>query len=297
MEDFLIRRIKFSTFAIGIRNYTRNSVDIIGSGFYYDTRGYFLSAGHVLRKVKEIQKENEISSIKSEMVTINTDSVDNRFVVKAYKIEDILLPETPKEVTNPTAPIISDLGIGRIKQETEKRPFLKIKQAPDFTEPHIHVGEEVVLCGYPAGEQSLSFTVDRFQGLRFSPVMQFGHISALLPSDDSIPYGIQTDILSTGGSSGSSIVSIKTGEVVAIAQKIIVTYAEVNVPEKAQRKTRMPEKLQGFAHIGLIYGDSFNMFNKVPDMTKDDFSKGIGGVTSPTYTQGHVRPEYRLHRD
>ena len=53
INDVVARRIKFSTVATGIRNYTKNYVDIIGSGFFYDTRGYLFSAGHVLRRVKK----------------------------------------------------------------------------------------------------------------------------------------------------------------------------------------------------------------------------------------------------
>ena len=130
-------------------------------------------------------------------------------------------------------------------------------------------------------------------GYRFSPVMQFGHIAALMPSDESLPYGIQTDIPSTGGSSGSPIVSIETGEVVGLAQNIILTYAAVNVPVKAQKRVRMPDRLDGFAHIGIVYGDSFHRLADIPNLTKDDFSKGIEQMSKSTLTKAFVRPEFR----
>jgi S1-C subfamily serine protease len=293
INDVIARRIKFSTVAIGIRNYTKNFVDIIGSGFYYDTRGYLFSAGHVLRSARKIQTSYRLKNHESEIVAINNHIRDgNKVTVEADKIEfdDILLPSIPTQIQNPTAPVIPDLGIAKVQKQRDQYPFLKIRTT-DVLEKPIDMGEEVVLCGYPAGEQSLSLQVTKDVGLRFSPVMQFGHIAALLPSDDSIPYGLQTDILSTGGSSGSAIVSVETGEVLAIAQKIIVTYAGVDVPEKAQKKARLPEQLSGFAHVGIVWGDSFNMFSDVVNMTEDDFSKGINGFSKKSHTKGFVRSE------
>lgn len=295
INDVTIRRIKFSTVAIGVRNYTKSHVDVIGSGFFYDTRGYLLSAGHVLRKVRKIQKHYELKNQKSEIVAMNNTIQDgNAIVLEADKIEynDILLPTIPTRVTSPTAPAIPDLGIAKVKPGRKKYPFLKIRKNISV-ENMIDIGHEVVLCGYPAGEQSLSLKVTKDMGLRFSPVMQFGHIAALLPFDDVIPYGIQTDILSTGGSSGSPIVSIETGEVMSIAQKIIVTYAGVDIPEKAQKKARLPDTLDGFAHIGIVWGDSFNMFSDVVNMTAKNFSDGINGFANYNYTRAHVRPEFQ----
>jgi len=295
INDVVMRRIKFSTVAIGVRNYTKNHVDVIGSGFFYDTRGYLLSAGHVLRQVRKIQKHYELKNQKSEIVAMNNTIQDgNAIVLEADKIEydDILLPSIPTEVTSPTTPAIPDLGIAKVIPGRKKYPFLKIKKDVSF-DNMVDIGHEVVLCGYPAGEQSLSLKVTKDVGLRFSPVMQFGHIAALLPFDDVIPYGIQTDILSTGGSSGSPIVSVDTGEVMSIAQKIIVTYAGVDVPEKAQKKTRLPDTLHGFAHVGIVWGDSFNMFYDVVNMTGEDFSKGINGFANYNHTKASIRPEFR----
>jgi len=64
INDVIVRRIKFSTVAIGVRNYTKSHVDVIGSGFFYDKRGYLLSAGHVLREVRKIQKHYELKNQK-----------------------------------------------------------------------------------------------------------------------------------------------------------------------------------------------------------------------------------------
>lgn len=48
-----------------------------------------------------------------------------------------------------------------------------------------------------------------------NPIIQFGHIVGLMPYDESsAPWGIQTDIVAVGGSSGSPIVDPNNGEVI-----------------------------------------------------------------------------------
>ena len=99
-----------------------------------------------------------------------------------------------------------DLDISIIKLDVgndSSLPFLQIK------EPSIlNLYSEIALCGYPSGESSFSFKGNStISSTRFSPVMQFGRISGLMPVDVSTnPYAIQTDIIGTAGSSGSPIV-------------------------------------------------------------------------------------------
>lgn len=294
MDQVLVRKIKWSTVGIGVHNYTDNDIMMIGSGFYYDTRGYLMSAAHVLRSVEKINDSLKLKNKESKIIATNLNVIDgDKVALQEDEIEEILLPAIKTEIDHPTAPVLFDVGLGKIIPSRTKYPFLKIKQIVDLTEPHLDVGHEVVMCGYPAGNESLSLKIDAIHGYRFSPVMQFGHISALLPSDDMIPYGIQTDILATGGSSGSPLVSIETGEVIGLAQKIISTYAAVSVPEKAQRKARMPDKLEGFAHLGIVYGDAYHMIADIPNLTKDNFEDGAKGISRSTYSKVFVRPEFR----
>lgn len=293
MDQVLVRQIKWSTVGIGVHNYTDNDIIMVGSGFYYDTRGYLMSAAHVLRCTEKLNNSLKLKNKKSKMIATNLNVLDgDKAAIQEDEIEKILLPAIKTEIEHPTTPVLFDVGIGKIIPSRSKYPFLKIKQIVDLTAPHLDIGHEVVMCGYPAGEESLSLKIDAYHGYRFSPVMQFGHISALLPSDDAIPYGIQTDILSTGGSSGSPIVSIETGEVIGLAQKIISTYAAVGVPEKAQHRVKMPDKLEGFAHIGIVYGDSYHMLGDIPNLTKDSFEDGDKGISHASYSKVFVRPEF-----
>lgn len=55
-----------------------------------------------------------------------------------------------------------------------------------------------------------------------------------MPIDESQnPYGIQTDIIGTVGSSGSAIINADTGVVLGIAQKILP--AEISIPEQTAK--------------------------------------------------------------
>jgi len=293
MNQITIRRIKFSTVGIGVHNYTKNEIHLIGSGFYYDTRGYLMSAGHVLKYAQEITKILKERKQKVKIISINLNILDlNKIAVEEDEIELILYPVNPKHQVNPTRPLMFDIGIGKIKPSREKYPFLKIRkpQKNEKQEPG-QMGESVVICGYPAGEESLSFKIDLEHGFRFSPIMQFGKLGAFLPFDDGLHYGIQTDILSTGGSSGSPIVSLENGEVLGIAQKIIPAFASVEVPDKAQKRVRMPPMLTGYAKVGIVYGDSFNMIANIVNLTKDRFDKDLDLSSHSEYTRVFLRPE------
>lgn len=294
MNQITVRRIKFSTVGIAVHNYTDNKVTIIGSGFFYDTRGYLMTAGHVLRSAEKLKKYEISKKKNSKIIATSLNVLDgDKIAVEEDEIDVMLLPDIKTVIEHPTTPVIFDVGIAKVVPSRNKYAFLKIKKIPDTTEPHIEVGEEVVICGYPAGEQSLSLKIGVHTGYRFSPVMQFGHIASLMPFDETIPYGIQTDIVSTGGSSGSPIVLKETGEVVGLAQKIIVTYSAVDVPAKAQKKTRLPNILEGFAHIGIVYGDSFHRIADIVNLTKKDFSEGAFKSSHTSYSKTFVRPDFR----
>jgi hypothetical protein len=55
----------------------------------------------------------------------------------------------------------------------------------------------MVMCGYPSGDESLDIFM-RYRGLRVRHIIQFGHITGLMPTDDvMIPWGVQTNIMGT----------------------------------------------------------------------------------------------------
>ena len=132
-----------------------------------------------------------------------------------------------------------NISIGRIEGVYGNLPHLKFKEPKK-----LEVFDEILICGYPGGP--LSFNVRNLDsGFKTSPIIQKGMISSLMPTDNTKnPVGIQTDIIATGGSSGSPIVRIEDGEVIGIVQQIIPSPVFKN------------GEFMGGAKIGLLWGIS-----------------------------------------
>jgi hypothetical protein len=106
------------------------------------------------------------------------------------------------------------------------------------------------MCGYPGKKRSMSLRNEEHSGIKLQPVIQRGLVSEVLPINNcNYPYGVQTNIVGTGSSSGSPIVD-SNGEVLGIAQGSIFGHTPLNmkiwrniVKEKfTQLKTFMPCK-------------------------------------------------------
>lgn len=110
-----------------------------------------------------------------------------------------------------------DVAVAKLEGEGSK-PLAFLDLSP--TKANLY--EEVAMCGYPQGDVTFSFLNNpNPDGFRLSPIMQLGHVSGFMPHDDVvIPYAIQTDIVGTGGSSGSPIVNM-SGELLGIAQRLV----------------------------------------------------------------------------
>jgi hypothetical protein len=123
-----------------------------------------------------------------------------------------------------------DIGYGIVVNEYQSdiNEFLELKNNDS------NLFDEMCICGYPSGKYTLDIE-KKYTGLRFSPIVQVGKITLFLPSDDvSIPYGIQTDIITGGGSSGSPIVDLNDGEVVGTTQEILLNKSSINLTGKKQ---------------------------------------------------------------
>jgi Trypsin-like peptidase domain len=143
-------------------------------------------------------------------------------------------------------------------------PYLQVRTSK------VELYEEVAMCGYPRGLQSLNFST-AFIGRRLSPVIQFGRVVSLFPVDNSpIPNGFQTDIVGTAGSSGSAIVDLN-GSVVGLA---LVLGADVVVNNRPYT-----------VKIGLVYGLTTNILKVILNkMVPDYFERNIRDTTFPIDT-------------
>lgn len=187
-------------------------------------------------------------------------------------IKAIRLPPV-KEVMGFAGSVDLDIGIGKLDRHSDN--FLHIKEPTQ-----LKLYDEIVICGYPSGRISLVLYRNKLEdgmGIHLRPIIQFGRIAGLMPYDDSNnPWGIQTDIVVMGGSSGSPIMDPSSREVIGMAQQVIATMTTVDkdgMPSNLYELTKGP--LYGIAPIGLAYGVTNQILSPLPNISKNYFEKGL----------------------
>lgn len=259
LSENLIHLIKSATVAIGLVDKGQiQPKEIVGSGFLFDPAGYVMSAGHVAQRCVDLAQKYNVNGTPVEIATFRAIisktinfAVD---VIEKFTVMDLV--KVPQGYVGPTD---LDVVCGKPYTKHSNFPFLKIKNTCEY-----HVSDDIMMCGYPRGEHSLSLTTAKITGMRFSPILQFGKIGGLLPWDsDQFPYALQTDIAGTGGSSGSPILDYE-GNVIAIAQKIIPS---VVLDSK--------DVQIGEAKIGITYGVTSCVFTNFVSTMKKYYDTGI----------------------
>lgn len=227
-----------ATVGVGVA-YEDDPLDIAfeGSGFFISDDGFFFTAQHVLEGCKI--RRNDIKDAEDRETV---DVVYSAFswggkvafnVVPISKRTSVKVKGTDQGYPGPND---LDISVCKIDIRSGRTPFLSV------SESGANIYDEVVICGYPGSNESLSVR-NGSDGLRLSPIAQVGRIGGLLPADGvDKPYAIQTDIVGTIGSSGSPIVSLSDGQVIGVATDIIPTHVTTGLEQT------------GDARIGLTYG-------------------------------------------
>jgi len=267
--------IKTATVAIGLAN--RDTGDIlcsVGTGFFIGGE-YIVSPAHVFSQCIKYntyyrEKGKGIEGVYS---AFNVTSEGEHLQSNTYNVERAIRLPALKEAADFTGSLDLDLGIGKLDHRSDN--FLHIRQPS-----RLKLYEEIAMCGYPSGRISLILYKNNHEdaiGIRLNPVIQFGRIAGLFPSDDnSNPWGIQTDIIAMGGSSGSPIVDPNSGEVLGMAQDVIATMTTIDkygMPPSLYGLTKGP--LYGIAPIGLAYGVSSQILSLLPSIAKKYFEKNL----------------------
>lgn len=223
-----------------------------------------MTAQHVLDDCINWYQFFNRDSIKVEFVSFhireNTDTIN----LDTIPLKIVSRPSRPYGLGEYPGPDDPDIGYA-IPNEKVSVPYLTFKQ-----DAKTSLYDEICITGYPAGGQSLD-PQKKFGGMRFNPVVQFGHISGYMPHDNSpMPYGLQTDIVGTAGSSGSPIVELKTGNVLGFAQRVFTSDINFTIPSLDLTESLRTEKIDasGTAKIGLIYGLTTFQFPDFPDKLK-----------------------------
>ena len=247
----IVKKVKDATVGIGIRVPTEpNPRYVGGSGVFIDPEGYVMTAEHV------------ISNCMQEQANLKAEGIDAKITTLRYAIKDKILTYHYRDLIGgsgiKTKPINGiEYGWDVFLAKTVKKgntPFLKIKKPSK-----LNVMDEIAMCGYPGGDATLTLEPDPTK-LTVGPILQQGRISGLIPHDDlEVTQGIQTDIIGTGGSSGSPLINVEDGLIIGIALQVIGNFYYVLVGEKYVKKE---------INTGLVSGVSNYVLQGLEDTTK-----------------------------
>ena len=267
--------VKDATVAIGLANKdTKDVISSFGTGFFIGGE-YIVSSAHIFSQCIKYNAQNKDMNNGMEGIysAFNITTNGNQLELNTYHIIKAIRLPPVKEVTGFTGSVDLDIGIGKLDRHSDN--FLHIKEPTQ-----LKLYDEIVICGFPSGRISLVLYRNKHEdgmGIHLRPIIQFGRIAGLMPYDDSNnPWGIQTDIVAMGGSSGSPIIDPSSGEVIGMAQQIIATMTTVDkegMPSNLFELTKGP--LYGIAPIGLAYGVTNQILSPLPNICKDYFEKGL----------------------
>jgi len=267
--------VKDATVAIGLANKdTKDVISSFGTGFFIGGE-YIVTSAHIFNQCIKYnaqykEKNNGMEGIYS---AFNITTKDNQLELNTYHIIKAIRLPPVKEVKGFTGSVDLDIGIGKLDCHSDN--FLHIKKATQWK-----LYDEIVICGYPSGRISLVLYRNKHEdgmGIQLRPIIQYGRVAGLMPDDDSNnPWGIQTDIIAMGGSSGSPIIDPSSGEVIGMAQQVIATMTTVDkegMPSNLYELTKGP--LYGIAPIGLAFGVTNQILSPLPNISKNYFENGL----------------------
>jgi len=201
----------------------------------------------------------------------------------------------------PTGSLDLDVVVVDLLAKGDNLPFLQLspKKKPGIL-------NRILMTGYPGGASTFNMG-GNILNLRLSQIVQSGEITALIPTDSApTPQLIQTDIISTGGSSGSPIIDITDYKVLGIAQQVIGGKLEAGVEyddtlyllkkdvdrdktksddgiknnyELIETETKKRATVFGKVGVGAVIALSNNMLRGLPKLVSE-MKKGNTNVTN-----------------
>lgn len=285
MNPELISNIKQACVGIGIlKQASEKELEILGvggTGFIVDNEGFVVTANHVIQglneKITELKKDAKEGE-KFGIAGIAVQPEDGKVkLFPRWMKERVVIDLQPG--SQYTGDEDFDVAIGRMIGKIDDLKTIEIKK-PTM----MNVFDEILMCGYPGGTTTFHHT--NKGGMRFSSVLQKGVISGFLPADNTKrQVGIQTDIVATGGSSGSPIIDKESLQVIGIQQKVIG--AEVLDDD---------ENYLGMSKIGLSWGVSNYLLYGAVTQAIPQLKEQLDdtGVLKPKYVDSKLACEIEL---
>lgn len=286
-----VENIKNATIGLGLVDVKHTIHYVGGTGVVIDSRGYFLTASHVLSHLEE--KRHEFANLENEK-RILTNLAMISYIPRSGGNYSIITNPIEKWVPYELEieKLDIDIALGWPIQKEVDHPYLKVSQRTSFSPL-----EKIMMCGYPGGNTTLS-PYGSIIDVTLSPMAQDGKISSLIPGDDAnVHQGMTLNIISTGGSSGSPIID-ENNEVIGIAQWVIgggleaiVDYEDstymLNEKKLVEKILKKHTVVNGFAQVGNVFALSSSMFRdseKAIQQIEDGSNKitGLNAMSSGT---------------
>lgn len=248
LEGIRKKNIKESIVAVGLGDKKGSNPNVIvGSGFIVNREGFVITAKHVLQSCLNLLRTPKYKG--SSLCSFNVIVSGNTIRIDKLESNSYSSPVPDKDSE---FYIDEDVDVALLVPTIfQNKNYLEIKNDP------LELYSEVCICGYPGGNQSLAISDTSLQfDYRFSPMTEFGRISSLIPFDTKAPVkAIQTDIVTTGGSSGSPIVDPSDAKVIGIVTSIIDSTVEAVFIQNSKYV-----KVLGKAKIGPAFGPASGYF-------------------------------------
>lgn len=203
------RSVKPSIVAIASKiSFNPEFPDIIGTGFIARPDGIIFTNEHVIKCINKLPRHKNMPETEWPAFVIYFHNIPELGILPLpFKImgAGLLGRSEPPSVLN-YGPDIPDLGF--IHVHMKDLPALTIADKFDLEE-----GDNALIAGFPLGTETLRAPGWMHQ---FTPTLQTGIISAILPFPCENPHAILLDIMTHGGSSGSPVISPESNKVIGL---------------------------------------------------------------------------------
>jgi len=185
----VLNNVKAATVALGlVKKGSSDLFAVYGCGFLVYSGNYVMTAGHVSGAIQDMMNFHKKNNLEVDRAIFMLHMRGDRFdfdtaIVEEKKVARFRYSQRPAGFTMSDD---IDIAVWKIPEKIEELPYLQVRTS------NVELYEEVAMCGYPRGLQSLNFST-AYIGKRLSPVIQFGRVVSLFPVDNSPgPYPFDT---------------------------------------------------------------------------------------------------------
>ena len=155
VDPRVLNNVKAATVAFGlVKKGSSEPFAIYGSGFLVDSGGYVMTAGHVSGTIQDMMnfhKENKLEVERAIfMLRPRSDRVD--FDTAILEEKEVARFRHSQKPAGFTMSDDIDIAVWKIPEKVDDLPYLQVRTSD------VALYEEVAICRYPRGLQSLNFS-------------------------------------------------------------------------------------------------------------------------------------------